>query len=38
VPFGLLSAAGILAIVLPAAIAVTLNRYIVSGLLTGSVK
>jgi multiple sugar transport system permease protein len=38
VPFGLLSAAGILAIILPAAIAVTLNRYIVSGLLTGSVK
>ena len=38
VPFGLLSAAGILAILLPAAIAVTLNRYIVSGLLTGSVK
>jgi len=38
VPFGLLSAAGVLAILLPAAIAVTLNRYIVSGLLTGSVK
>lgn len=38
VPFGLLSAAGMLAILLPAAIAVTLNRYIVSGLLTGSVK
>jgi len=38
VPYALLSAAGILAIMLPAAIAVTLNRYIVSGLLTGSVK
>jgi ABC-type glycerol-3-phosphate transport system permease component len=38
VPFGLLSAAGMLAILLPAAIAVSLNRYIVSGLLTGSVK
>jgi ABC-type glycerol-3-phosphate transport system permease component len=38
VPYALLSAAGILAILLPAAIAVTLNRYIVSGLLTGSVK
>ena len=38
VPFGLLSAAGMLAILIPAAIAVTLNRYIVSGLLTGSVK
>lgn len=38
VPFALLSAAGILAIALPALIAVTLNRYIVSGLLTGSVK
>ena len=38
VPFGLLSAAGMLAILLPAAIAFTLNRYIVSGLLTGSVK
>lgn len=38
VPYALLSAAGILAIAVPAAIAVTLNRYIVSGLLTGSVK
>jgi multiple sugar transport system permease protein len=38
VPYALLSAAGMLAILLPAAIAVTLNRYIVSGLLTGSVK
>jgi len=38
VPFTLLSAAGMLAIAVPALIAVTLNRYIVSGLLTGSVK
>ena len=38
VPFTLLSAAGMLAIAVPAVIALTLNRYIVSGLLTGSVK
>ena len=38
VPFTLLSAAGIIAIAVPAVIALTLNRYIVSGLLTGSVK
>ena len=38
VPFGLLSSAGMLAIAIPALIAVTLNRYIVSGLLSGSVK
>jgi multiple sugar transport system permease protein len=38
VPYTLLSAAGVLAIAVPALIAVTLNRYIVSGLLTGSVK
>jgi len=38
VPFTLMSAAGIIAIVVPAAIALTLNRYIVSGLLSGSVK
>jgi multiple sugar transport system permease protein len=38
VPFTLLSAAGVLAIAVPALIALTLNRYIVSGLLTGSVK
>jgi len=38
VPFTLLSAAGVLAMGVPALIAVTLNRYIVSGLLTGSVK
>ena len=38
VPFGLLSAAGMFAIAIPALIAVTLNRYIVSGLLSGSVK
>jgi len=38
VPYALLSAAGILAITVPAAIAVSLNRYIVSGLLAGSVK
>ena len=38
VPFSLLSAAGVFAMAVPALIAVTLNRYIVSGLLTGSVK
>lgn len=38
VPYSLLSAAGMLAILLPAAIAVALNRYLVSGLLAGSVK
>jgi multiple sugar transport system permease protein len=38
VPYTLLSAAGVIAIAVPALIAVTLNRYIVSGLLTGSVK
>jgi multiple sugar transport system permease protein len=38
VPYSLMSAAGVLAVVVPAAIAVILNRYIVSGLLTGSVK
>jgi len=38
VPFSLLSAAGVFAIGVPALLAVTLNRYIVSGLLTGSVK
>jgi multiple sugar transport system permease protein len=38
VPFSLMSAAGILAIAIPAVIAVLLNRYIVSGLLSGSVK
>jgi multiple sugar transport system permease protein len=38
VPFSLLSAAGVFAIGVPALIALALNRYIVSGLLTGSVK
>jgi multiple sugar transport system permease protein len=38
VPFSLLSAAGVFAVGVPALIAVMLNRYIVSGLLTGSVK
>ena len=38
VPFSLLSAAGVFAMAVPALIAVLLNRYIVSGLLTGSVK
>ena len=38
VPYSLMSAAGVLAVIVPAAIAVLLNRYIVSGLLTGSVK
>ena len=38
VPYTLLSAAGIVALAVPAAIALVLNRYIVSGLLAGSVK
>lgn len=38
VPYSLMSAAGVLAVIVPAAIAVVLNRYIVSGLLSGSVK
>lgn len=38
VPYSLMSAAGVLAVIVPAAIALVLNRYIVSGLLTGSVK
>jgi multiple sugar transport system permease protein len=38
VPFGLLNAAGALALAVPAVIAVTLNRFIVNGLLSGSVK
>jgi multiple sugar transport system permease protein len=38
VPSTLLSAAGMIAIAVPAVIGLTLNRYIVSGLLTGSVK
>jgi multiple sugar transport system permease protein len=38
VPFSLLSAAGIFALAVPAVIAMTLNRYIVSGLLSGSIK
>ncbi|GAA2072862.1 carbohydrate ABC transporter permease [Pseudolysinimonas kribbensis] len=38
VPFSLMSAAGVLAIAIPAVIALLLNRYIVSGLLAGSVK
>jgi multiple sugar transport system permease protein len=38
VPYSLMSAAGVIAIAVPAVIAVVLNRYIVSGLLTGSVK
>ena len=38
VPYSLMSAAGVVAIAVPAVIAVVLNRYIVSGLLTGSVK
>ncbi len=38
VPYTLLSAAGVVALAVPAAIALILNRYIVSGLLTGSVK
>jgi multiple sugar transport system permease protein len=38
VPYSLMSAAGVLAVLVPAAIAVILNRHIVSGLLNGSVK
>lgn len=38
VPFALLSSAGVYAIAVPALLVVTLNRYIVSGLLSGSVK
>jgi multiple sugar transport system permease protein len=38
VPISLMSAAGVVALAVPAAIALILNRYIVSGLLTGSVK
>jgi multiple sugar transport system permease protein len=38
VPYSLMSAAGVVAVAVPAVIAVVLNRYIVSGLLTGSVK
>jgi multiple sugar transport system permease protein len=38
IPLTLMSAAGIIAIIVPAVIALTLNRYIVSGLLSGSVK
>lgn len=38
VPYTLLSAAGVLAISVPAVITLALNRYIVDGLLAGSVK
>lgn len=38
VPFTLLSASGVLATAVPAVIAIFLNKHIVSGLLTGSVK
>jgi multiple sugar transport system permease protein len=38
VPYTLLSAAGVIAMAIPAALALLMNRYIVSGLLTGSVK
>jgi multiple sugar transport system permease protein len=38
VPVSLMSAAGVVAILVPAVIAIVPNRYIVSGLLTGSVK
>ena len=38
VPYALLSAGGILALAVPAAVALVLNRYIVNGLLAGSVK
>jgi len=38
VPSTLMSAAGVLAIVIPALIALVFNRYIVNGLLTGSTR
>jgi multiple sugar transport system permease protein len=38
VPSTLLSAAGVITIAVPAVIAISLNRYIVSGLVSGSVK
>ena len=38
VPSTLLNAAGVLAIIVPAALALTFNRYIVNGLLAGSTK
>ena len=38
VPYTLLNAAGVVALAVPAVIALVLNRYIVSGLLAGSVK
>jgi len=38
VPSTLLNAAGVLAIIVPAALALTFNRYIVNGLLAGSAK
>lgn len=38
VPYTLLNAAGVIALAVPAVIALVLNRYIVSGLLAGSVK
>jgi multiple sugar transport system permease protein len=38
VPFTLLSSAGVLAMAVPAVVALFMNRYIVNGLLTGSVK
>ncbi len=37
-PFTLMSAAGIVAVLVPAAIALISNRYIVSGMLAGSLK
>jgi multiple sugar transport system permease protein len=38
VPSTLLNAAGVLAILVPAVLALTFNRYIVNGLLAGSAK
>jgi len=38
VPFSLMSAAGMIAVSVPAVIVIFLNRYIVSGMLSGSVK
>jgi multiple sugar transport system permease protein len=38
VPFTLMNATGILSIVVPAVIVIFLNRYIISGILAGSIK
>jgi multiple sugar transport system permease protein len=38
IDYGLITAAGSIAIVVPALVVIFLNRYLVSGLLAGSVK